>query len=751
MRKFAVHSAQAAACAASMLAVPAVLAQDAPTRSAAAAGLEEVTVTARRREESLQDVPIAVSAFSAERLEAVGAPDVTWLQQTTPNLTYQVARGTSSTLIAFIRGIGQQDPLWGFEPGVGLYVDDVYVARPQGAVLDVYDIDRLEVLRGPQGTLYGRNTIGGAVKYVTRRLGDKPRLDAKYTLGSYGQHDFVASGDLPLGETFAIGGSAAYYRRDGYGENQFTAAEHYSRDVDAYRLSAEWRPTESVDVRLAADRVEDNSPPKHGHREIPGAGATTGEVVLDDIYDTRGGVGDDNRVLTEGIALTVAWDVNDVLTLKSITAYRKGETNTLIDFDATPAVGLDVPGRYEDDQTTQEFQAVFTGERWQGVAGLYYLDAEASGKFDTILGLANLTIATAGLVETESYAAFADVSYSITDQFKASLGARYTEDEKRGEVYRQNFAGLYSPLFGNSAAVPGLLRTDYTNERKFDKHTPRASVSYEFSDAVTAYASYSEGFKSGGFDMRGDAVLTPTTVDGYDAETVDSFELGLKGAAWDGRVTYNFAAFYSDYSDQQITRQEPAPGGVASFVDNAGSSTIQGLELEGAVAFTDHLSLTYGLGWTDAEFDEFRSFTVVGGTPVPVDLAPLAVFQNTPEWNGNLSLTYGHDLAAGWGALLATLTASYRDSYYMFEFERPLIDQTSDYTLLDASLAWTSANEAFRVQLVGRNLTDEEYKIGGYDFYTGQPAGTQVLFGNTVNSFYGPPRTWSISLSYRFD
>ena len=147
--------------------------------------LEEVTVTARRREESLQDVPIAVSAFSAERIESTGAPDITWLQQSTPNLTLQVARGTNSTLIAFIRGIGQQDPLWGFEPGVGLYVDDVYIARPQGAVLDIYDIERLEVLRGPQGTLYGRNTIGGAIKYVTRQLGNEARLDTKLTLGTY--------------------------------------------------------------------------------------------------------------------------------------------------------------------------------------------------------------------------------------------------------------------------------------------------------------------------------------------------------------------------------------------------------------------------------------------------------------------------------------------------------------------------------------------------------------------------------------
>ncbi|HXW10295.1 MAG TPA: TonB-dependent receptor [Steroidobacteraceae bacterium] len=750
MNKFAVHSARAAAFAASLFAVPPVLAQDAPV-SIGAMGLEEVTVTARRREESLRDVPIAVSAFSAERIEATGAPDITWLQQTTPNLTLQVARGTNSTLVSFIRGIGQQDPLWGFEPGVGLYVDDVYIARPQGAVLDIYDIERLEVLRGPQGTLYGRNTIGGAIKYVTRPLGDQPRLDVKYTLGSYAQHDVLASGVLPLGDTFSVGASAAIYRRDGYGDNKFTAEDHYAKDVEAYRLSADWRPSEDVSVRIAADTVIDDSPAKHGHREVPGAGLTTGEVVLDDIYDTRGGAGSDNRVMTEGVAMTVAWNIDETLTFKSITAYRKGETDTLIDFDSSPQPALDIPGAYADDQTSQEFQLLFEGDRWQGVAGLYYLDASASGAFDTPVGLLGATTFTDGYVDTTSYAAFADVSYSFTDRLRASLGGRYTRDEKEGSVYRADFLGLGSPYFTNVDAAPLRVRTDYTNERTFDKFTPRASVSFDFSDSLTTYASYSEGFKSGGFDMRGDAIFTPDTVNGYDPENVKSFELGLKGSAWDGRATYNLAAFYSDYTDQQITRQEPTATGVASFVDNAGSSTIQGVELEGAVAFTDQFSLTYGIGWTDAEFDEYASFTVVSGTPVPIDYADIAHFQNTPEWNGNVALTYLQPLAPNWGSLATVVSASYRDSYYMFEFDRPLIDQTTDYTLIDASITWTSASDRFRVQLSGRNLTDEEYKVGGYDFYTDYSAATQALFGNTVTSFYGPPRTYSVSLSYRFD
>src|SRR5688572_27051466 len=208
-------------------------AQEAAPPPDEAAPIDEVTVTARRREESLQDVPVALTALTAEQLEDAGAIDLSILQQLTPNFTIQPARGSNSTLIAFIRGVGQQDPLWGFEPGVGLYVDDVYVARPQGALLDIYDIQRIEVLRGPQGTLYGRNTIGGAVKYVTRDMGREPLLDLRANLGSFEQTDVILAGSLPVGETFAIGGAAAAYRRDGYGENQLTGADQYNKDVMA--------------------------------------------------------------------------------------------------------------------------------------------------------------------------------------------------------------------------------------------------------------------------------------------------------------------------------------------------------------------------------------------------------------------------------------------------------------------------------------------------------------------------------------
>ncbi|HYE48120.1 MAG TPA: TonB-dependent receptor [Azospirillaceae bacterium] len=715
---------------------PAAFAQEASAPAADDTfGLEEIVVTARRREESLQDVPVSVSAFTAENFELRGSPDITQLQAITPNLTMQVARGSNSTLIAFIRGVGQQDPLWGFEPGVGLYVDDVYVARPQGAVLDIFNIERIEVLRGPQGTLYGRNTIGGAVKYVTKRIGDTPELRIKANLGSYYQRDLVVSGDLPLTDKVAVGGAVSISKRDGFGENLNTGAEHYNKDVAAGRLSAEFKPNENLFIRIAADRTEDDSAPRHGHREI--ATLPTDPPVLGSVYDTRAGIGDKNSVMTQGVSATIEYTLNDEITLKSITAYREGDTDTVIDFDNTPAPTLDIPAFYEDDQTTQEFQVLYEGERIQGVAGLYYLTGTAAGAFDTVIGNANLTTLTSGSVETESWAAFADVSFSLTEQLKASLGGRYTMDDKEGQVFRANYLGIRSPLFTSEPRTLLQTRTDYQRTKEFDEFTPRVSLTYEATEDLTAYVAYSKGFKSGGFDMRGDAIATPDTVFGYEPEKVDSYEAGLKGRLG-GRVSYNTAFFYSDYSGQQVTTQVPSGTTIASFVDNVGDSKIWGWEFEGAVALTDALTATTAIGYTNADFKEFLQFDLVSRQYV--DVSDSRVFQNTPKWNGNLTLTYLHQLEQN-GSVALTGSGSYRSSYNLFETPSA-IDQGS-FWLLDASIVWTSESGNFNVGLHGKNLANEKYRVGGYLF-------PGALLGNSIIAFYGPPRTFTASVGMKF-
>ncbi|WP_396594713.1 TonB-dependent receptor [Brevundimonas sp. R86498] len=714
-----------------------VMAQDAVPQGEQTA-LDDIVVTARRRDEQLKDVPVAVSALSAERLEQTGAADITALQQQTPNATVQIARGSNSTLISFIRGVGQQDPLWGFEPGVGLYVDDVYIARPQGAVLDIYDVERIEVLRGPQGSLYGRNTVGGAIKYVTGRLDrDEAELTLKGAYGSYNQIDLLASGSLPISDTLRIGGAVASYDRDGYGRNLNTGAEHYDKDVLGGRLSVEWEPTDTTFFRLAYDVVEDNSNPRHGHREVAGTGADAG--VPGSVYDTRAGAGDDNSVRTEGLSLTAEVVLNDTWTFKSITAYREGDTDTIIDFDNTPRPTLDIPAFYTDDQFTQEFQLQFDADRLQGVVGVYYLDGTAAGAFDTVAGNLGIVIGTAGSVQTKSLAVFGDVNIDISDRWHVSLGGRFTQDEKTGEVFRANYAGATrSPLTGGTVRAPTLLRTNYTRTDSYSQVSPKFTTSYDFSDQITGYASWSSGFKSGGFDMRGDAILTPNTVNGYDPETVEFFELGLKGSAFDRRLSFSTAVFNNQYEDQQVTTQVAAVGGIASFVDNVGSSTISGAEFEGAIFFSDNLTANFAVGYLDAQFDEFLRFNLT--TQQFEDISSLVVLQNAPQYTGYLGLTWSGDVMGG--ELAVTPSISFRDDYSLFEFPNPLLDQEA-YSLVDLSVVWTAPGDRYTLGLFGKNLTAEEYRVGGYTF-------PGAVFNDSQIGYYGPPRTVTASLQVKF-
>lgn len=706
-----------------------------------ATSLGEVVVTARRRAEALQDVPVAVTAITAETLENKGSADITELARSTPSLTLNSARGSNSTLISFIRGVGQQDPLWGFDPGVGLYIDDVYVARPQAAVLDIFDVERIEVLRGPQGTLYGRNTIGGAIKYVTRRIGDEPSISLQGAYGSYDQFDAIANVSGPVSDTVGISFGVARYLRDGFGTNLNTGTEHYNKDVTAARASVEWTPTDSLFFRVAADWVQDSSNARHGHREFA--------PILASEYDTRAGAGDKNDVQTRGISLTGEYVVNDMLTLKSITAYRDGETRGNIDFDNLPTPILDIPAQYDDDQFSQEFQALLDGDNWSAVAGVFYMDATASGAFDTVVGLANLTTLTSGSVDTKSWSVFGDLTYDFTDQLSLSVGGRFTSDEKTGTVFRQQYLGIRSPFFGNTAAVPlGLPRTNYTRTRDFEEFTPRVSLSYEITPDLTTYASWGRGFKSGGFDMRGDAVLYPNTVDGYDPETVETIEIGLKGTLFD-RFSFATAIFDSSYEDQQITTQYPAGATVASVVDNVGSSSIRGWEFEGSLRATENLVINGMVSYIDAQFDEFLAYIPTGplNATCPtlvgcfVDVSNARDFQNTPEWTGSISATYTHWFEDG-SEIAITPSAAYRGAYQQFETASPLLDQDS-YWMYDASAVWTSASDRWTVGFHGKNLSDERYRTGGYSF-------PGALTGDSLIAFYGAPRTFTARVGYKF-
>jgi iron complex outermembrane receptor protein len=739
-----------AAAIAAALPAPAAFAQEEVT------ALGDIIVTARKREENLRDVPISVTALSGEKLAEMGVPDLVAIAQSMPNVTLEASRATNSTLTAFIRGVGQQDPVAGFEGGVGIYLDDVYLARPQGTLFEIYDVDRLEVLRGPQGTLYGRNTIGGAVKYITRRLSDETELSLRVAAGNYGQLDAIATGSVALSDTFRMGGSVASFQRDGFGSNLFTGAEQYDKDILAGRLSFEFEPSDKVLVRLAGDYSVDDSTNKDGHRLT--VNTVTGAPVLDDVFDSRGGITTipssitrlNQEVTQAGAALTIDWEINDQWKFKSITSYREDDSEAPIDFDSLPDDHFDVPAVYENNQTSQEFQLNYANDRWDGVFGLYYLDANAFDAFDVILGDLGVTSFTLGDFDTRAWAAYADVSFELTDQWSASVGGRYTNDERIAWVRRETFLGLGSPYFGNTGAI-SITAPDpdgvpvFNGSREDSDFTPRVSVSFRPTADHNVYTSWSQGFKGGSFDPRG-AYATPEVGEGFRPETVDTYELGWKALFAGGRAQTALAFFYSDYEDVQVpasvaidTNGDGVDDSFAGATTNAAAATIQGVELEGLFQFTDAFSATLAFGYIDAEYDEW--LVAVGG--VLVDISGARSFQNTPETTGNLSLRYEWPLAlfGSDGALALIGSVTHRGDTQQFETPNALLDQPS-YELYDASLTWTSGDGRYQAGVHGRNLGDEEYKIAGYDFPT--------LGGGTVTAFYGNPMTITGTFTVRF-
>ena len=759
----------------------------------------DIIVTARRRAENLQDVPIAVTAYQGEALERTGATDITDLSDTTPNVTLETSRGTNTTLTAFIRGVGQQDPVAGFEAGVGLYLDDVFLNRPQAAVLDIYDVERIEVLRGPQGTLYGRNTIGGAIKYVTRRLSDLPTLNARVNLGTYDQIDVVVSGSVPVVPGLKIGASAARLSRGGFGDNlNIPNLENYNRDIWAYRATIEMEPTDNFSIRFSGDYTRDNSDPRNGHRLIPGL--LSGAPVLGDVYDTRAGLNTpEQEIEAFGGAMHAELKLSDSITVRDIAAYREDRSATPIDFDALPTQDVDVPAIYTNHQFSNELQLLYETERLSGVAGFYYLNAGAKNIFDVVLAttgaliaIPGFTASTFGDVHTKTWAVFGDFTYKFTDQFSLSLGGRYTNDNRRSQVIRANLRGGPSPELGgapingifNAVTNPngrqvGPLTSDFLGEKTFKEFTPRASVTFQPNDDNTIYASYSKGFKGGGFDPRGLSTAAPDLNGNgvreaaeifdyflFDPEKVTSYEIGYKAALFDRRLRLALAGFYADYKDVQVPGSVGAViNGVPTFVGvttNAGKATFKGIEAEALATLlrgTDGSRLTFSgtLGYLDAQYDEF--ITNIAGKG-PVDVADFRRIQNTPKWTLSGTLDYSTPMAGGTFDINTTL--SYRSKTFQFETPSPFLDQPG-YALWDGNLVWTSRTDRWTIGLHAKNILDKQYITSGYQFLSVDPVTGVPLHNATtgnvipslgregvVTTFYGNPRQVFLSLGMKF-
>jgi iron complex outermembrane receptor protein len=764
------------------------------TQNTAATGSDqEIVVTARRRNELLLNVPVAVTAYSGEQLDRQGALDITDVAATTPNVTLEVSRGTNSTLTPFIRGIGQQDPVAGFEQGVGLYLDDVYLNRPQAAVLDIYDVQRIEVLRGPQGTLYGRNTVGGAIKYVTRPIpSDGPHAMFRTNIGNHGQFDAIAQVSTPLADGLRIGAAVARLSNTGFGKNLTTGQSNYNKDVWAARGTVEVDPTADAHFRVSGDYTWDNSNPRGGHRLIPNL--VTGEPPLKNVFDTEGGLNDPKqRVTGGGLALHGEIGLTDWLKFRTITAYRKDKSATPIDFDATPAVDVDVPAIYKNRQFSQEFQLVADKGPLQGVAGFYYLNATAYDIFDVRLYttapalLPGLTAATQGNVHTSTWAGFTDLTYNFSPQWAVSVGGRYTNDERTAHIFRRNLILGGSPQLGgedpfNQTGVQlGPPTSDFDGNRTDKAFTPRVSVNYKPNPNNNLYISYSRGFKGGGFDPRGltTACVPPTGEKractpqevydfmAFDPEKVDSYEAGWKAALFNHRLQLATAIFDAEYKDIQVPGSAGAViNGVPTFVGittNAGKARFRGVEIEtnwrmanNLVAPDDRLSFAGTVGYLDAKYLQF--ITNIAGIG-PVDVASDRKIQNTPKWT--LSGTLDYDTPLADGRLDVNSTVSYRSKSQQFEIATPMLDQKG-FALLDANLVWRSSGNRYEIGLHAKNLLNKKYIVSGYNFLAQDPfTGAFILDANgnpkstlgttgVLTAYYGNPRQVFLSAAINF-
>jgi iron complex outermembrane receptor protein len=710
-------------------ATPAVKTNDAG--KATPVQLDAIVVTARRRDEVLQQVPMSVTALDAMELETRGAQDLGDLGAAVPNVTIYAARPFNNAITAYIRGVGQSEPVWGVDPGVAVYVDDVYLARPQAALLDILDVARIEVLRGPQGTLYGKNSIGGAIKYITRDVGDTFSGRASVTLGSYARHDVQAALDLPMGKRLGTRIAFGSFDHGGFGENLVTGAEVGAKHAKAARVATTWAPGDDVQVRVAYDRYRDRSGPRAARRMVVNPNDPLHTPPDPGNYDGRSGMPSLDDVDAQGLSATIDWRIDARWRLKSISAYRSGHSIGNVDFDQLPLPISDVTRRFADRQASQEFQLHADGNRAHAIAGLYFLDGDAAGNVRTT-SRGTVFAVSRGVVNTRSAALYGDLTLDLGDRTSLELGLRYTSEKKTGTVLNQGYTDA------TFATPNGQVLADFTDSKTFASLSPLVNLSRRFTDNTMLYAQASRGFKSGGYNIRANTVLVPESAEPFKDETAIAYEAGAKTQWLQGRLTLDAAVFHTDYRNIQLSVLTPYDSDGNGSKDllygdfrNAGAGTIEGAELELAARTGSRFRWLGHVGYLETKYDEYRS--------KGVDIADEQRFTNAPRWTAGASAIA--DIPLRWGGwLLARVDGNYQSKVYPTTDLSEAIAQDG-YTLWNASLTWRSPQQNWQVALGGQNLGDKAYRVTGYAF----PPPIGITTG-----YYGAPRTVSLSMTYYF-
>ncbi len=736
--------------------------------------IEEIIVTARKREERLQETPISITAFSAADLQRRTIESLSDIGRSTPNMDFSFSTngsGSGTNAQIYIRGVGQQDFLLTTDPGVGIYVDGVYFARSMGGVLDVLDFERVEVLRGPQGTLFGKNTIGGAINIVTAKPGNDFAGRATVTGGNYSRIDANLSIDIPLVEDKLLAKFAASSRnRDGYGRRLIDNKKLGDINRDSSRLVLRWLASDNVDVTLSADysRVREESVQQalvfvdptnapilqlwNALVGFPSGQPITSDLIQADPFDTLQTGRSINNLDQWGLALTIDWDLGTV-NIKSITAYRDQEADFARDGDGSPATYVHTFNQTAQNQFSQElqFSGSSFGERLHWLAGGYLFDEDAVDNTDVDLagGLFNalemlpgplICLGPGGTppcaggagnpfnqfldlqffifndISIKSYAGFGQGTFNLTDRLSLTAGLRYTYEKKTYSLthIRKN-AGTF--------VVPPTVISDNWNSV-----SPRFGIEYQASPDLLFYSSAARGFKSGGFNGR------PTTqgeVESYDPEFLWSYEVGLKSEWFGRRLRFNTALFYNDYTDIQLSSVRATPeGNLLLVVENAGKAKVKGFEIELLTRPIANLELSGGIGFIDAKFTKLAP-----GATITTD----SKFPKTPKWNVNLSLEYRIFVGAS-GDLSMRWDYAYKARIENDVNNTPAISQKG-YSLVNARLTYEHSSEAWQAFFFITNLTDTRYIENGI--------AALDSFG-TAEAYFGRPREWGLGVTYRF-
>ena len=719
--------------------------------------LEEITVTARKREESMQDVGISVSALSETEIQRQFARDIQDLANIAPNLIIDdTGQGPGGTAAIFIRGVGMADLEKNFDPAVGVSIDGVFIGSTAGALMRSIDLARVEVLRGPQGTLFGRNTVGGLINIErTKPTGE---LGGRFRAGAENYDTYYLDGifNFALTDNLAVKLTASLRDQgEGYYDNVTFNRDQGRQEYTNLGANFLWTPTDTLELEYTYNREElDQDTPALVNATRPDqlfctaygyCSPSLDTTITGDRLGVAGGGGvppeppsfetnistvDQIRPQfmdaffdTETHILEARWDINDALRLDYVYGRWESDEDSLQDWDGVPELlyHTERPGEWEQD--SHEVRLTFdNGGAFTAVGGLFYWDSEYESRMRSYIGFAVpglvLDIPQTTNQTTESIAAFFEADWRFSDKWTLTFGGRYTEDEKS------------SAQFGEVNTL-SQGRTEHPSD-KWDEFTPRLGLKYHYSEDVMFFATYSVGFRAGGFNGR--VASLEEAIQPYDPETVDNYELGVKSELFDNRVRLNATIFSMDYQDKQEELQLPSDQtdtGQKTVVINPSSATIQGIEFDVQAYLTENLSLRANLGYLDSEYDDFVYTDPEGSV---VDLSNLE-FRRAPEWTGTIDATYEWEVGGG----NAWVRGSYRyiDEHFTTATNNPETANDSQ-GLVDASINYAIGDLQF--SLFGRNLTDEDTYTHGYE-----------VAGLWSYAATRRPRTYGVEVVYNFN